>query len=114
MNKPVLGLVLGGILGIFDGLTAYFYPETRPLLATIVIGSTVKGIIAGLAIGFFARKVHSLTKGMLFGLAVGLFLAFLVASMPDPTLTRSYYLEIMIPGGIVGLIVGIATQQSGR
>jgi hypothetical protein len=113
MKKPVLGLVLGGILGVFDGLTAYFYPETRPLLATIVIGSTVKGIIAGLIIGFFARKVHSLTKGMLFGLAVGLFFAFLIASIPDPTMSRSYYLEIMIPGGIVGLIVGIATQQSG-
>ena len=30
MNKIVLGLVLGGILGIFDGLTAWFTPEARP------------------------------------------------------------------------------------
>ena len=29
MNKVVLGVVLGGILGIFDGLTAWLTPEAR-------------------------------------------------------------------------------------
>jgi hypothetical protein len=111
VNKPVFGLLLGGILGVFDGLTALFYPETQPLIMTIVIGSTVKGIITGLAIGFFARKVQSLPLGILFGLAVGLLLAFIVASIPDPSLSRHYYVEIMVPGGIVGMIVGLATQK---
>jgi MFS family permease len=111
MNKPVFGLLIGGVLGIFDGLTALFYPETRPLIAGIVIGSTFKGVIAGLAIGFFARKVHSLFWGAVFGLAVGLFLAYLVAAMPNPSLQRHYYVEIMVPGAIVGMIVGLATQR---
>src|SRR5262245_1207396 len=111
MNKPVFGLVIGGILGIFDGLTALFYPEVRPAIIGIVIGSTVKGIITGLAIGFFSRKVNSLPLGIVFGLAVGLCLSYLVAAMPDPTLSRHYYVEIMVPGGIVGMIVGLATQK---
>jgi hypothetical protein len=109
MSKPVLGLVLGGILGVFDGLTAYFTPEARSMLLGIVIGSTIKGLIAGLSIGFFSKKVHSLPLGILFGLAVGLFLAFLVAAMPSET-GKHYYFEIMLPGAIVGAIVGYATQ----
>jgi hypothetical protein len=109
MSKPVLGLVLGGILGVFDGLTAWFTPEARSLLLGIVIGSTFKGLVAGLAIGFFAKRVHSLPWGIVFGLAVGLFLAFLVAAMPQPS-GKHYYFEIMLPGAIVGAIVGYATQ----
>jgi MFS family permease len=109
MSKPVLGLVLGGILGVFDGLTAYFTPEARNMLVGIVIGSTIKGLIAGVSIGFFSKKVHSLPWGIVFGLAVGLVLAFLVAAMPSET-GKHYYFEIMLPGAIVGAIVGYATQ----
>ena len=112
MNKILLGLILGGILGIFDGLTAWFTPEVRNQMVGIVIGSTVKGIIAGLAIGYFARKVNSLPLGILFGLAIGAFLAFLVAAMPDPS-GKHYYWEIMLPGSLVGIIVGYATQKFG-
>lgn len=110
MNKPVFGMLLGGVLGIFDGLTALLYPETAPQIVGIVIGSTIKGVIAGVLIGWFAKKVDSLALGILFGLAVGLLLAFLIALFPDDA-GRHYYLEIMIPGGIVGLIVGYATQK---
>ncbi len=113
MNKIWLGLVLGGVLGIFDGLTAWFTPEVRPQMVGIVIGSTFKGIIAGILIGFFARKVNSLPLGIVFGLGVGLLLAFAVAAMPSAT-GQHYYFEIMLPGGIVGLIVGYATQKYGR
>ena len=112
MNKLVLGLVLGAILGAFDGLTAWFTPEARSQLLGIVIGSTVKGIIAGVLIGYFARKVRSLPLGILFGLGVGLVLAFLVAAMPQPS-NKHYYFEIMLPGSIVGMIVGYATQRFG-
>ena len=111
MSKTVFGLIIGGILGIFDGLTAYFYPDARPFLLGIVIGSTFKGIIAGAAIGYFSKRVHSLALGICFGLAIGLFLAFLVAAMPNPNLNRHPYVEIMVPGGIVGMIVGFATQK---
>jgi hypothetical protein len=108
MNKILLGLILGGILGIFDGLTAWFTPAARAGIVGIVLGSTFKGIIAGVLIGFFARKVHSLALGILFGLAVGLALAFVIAYMQ-----HGYYFQIMLPGGMVGLIVGYATQRYG-
>jgi hypothetical protein len=113
MNKVVLGLVVGGILGIFDGLSAWFTPAVRAQLLGIVIGSTVKGLIAGILIGYFAKKVNSLPLGLLFGLGIGLLLAYAVAAMPDPS-GKHYYFEIMLPGGIVGMIVGYATQRFGQ
>lgn len=113
MNKPMLGLALGGVLGAIDGLTALFSaPEVKAQIVSIVIGSTCKGIIAGLLIGWFARKVHSMKWGIVFGLAIGLVLAFLVAMMPDEN-GKHYWVEIMLPGSIVGMIVGYATQRYG-
>ena len=109
MSKPVFGLVLGGILGILDGLTAWFTPDVRNELLFIVIGSTIKGLIAGIAIGYFARKYRSLPLGVVFGLAVGAALAFFVAYMQG-----KYYFEIMLPGSLLGLIVGFATQRYGE
>jgi hypothetical protein len=109
MNKILLGVVLGGVLGVFDGLTAWFTPEARAEIVGIVIGSTFKGILAGVLIGVFARKVNSLALGVVFGVGVGLLLAFGVAYMQ-----HRYYFQIMLPGGMVGLIVGYATQRYGR
>src|SRR5260221_327465 len=108
MNKVLLGIVLGGVLGILDGLTSWFTPAARSGIVGIVIGSTFKGIIAGLLIGLFARKVRSLKLGIVFGSIVGLFFAFLIAYMQ-----HGYYFQIMLPGGMVGLIVGYATQKYG-
>ena len=109
MSKPVIGILLGAILGAIDGLTAWFTPAVRDQLGGIVVGSTIKGIIAGVAIGFFAKKYHSLPIGILFGVIVGAFLAFLVALMQG-----GYYFEIVLPGTMVGLIVGFATQKYGK
>ena len=113
MNKILLGIILGGILGIFDGLTAWFTPAARPMMIGIVIGSTIKGIIAGAIAGWFARKVNSVAAGIAFGLFVGLVLAYAVAAMPSET-GEHYYFEIMLPGSIVGAIVGWATQRYGK
>lgn len=113
MSKPILGLVLGAILGVFDGLSALISaPEVAPHIVGIVIGSTFKGLLAGVLIGWFARKVRSLPAGILFGLTVGALLAFLVAAMPDPS-GKHYYWEIMLPGSLLGVIVGYATQRYG-
>lgn len=114
MSKPILGLVLGGILGVFDGLSALISaPETAPGIVGIVIGSTFKGLVAGVIIGWFATRVPSVSKGMMFGLAVGAIFAFLVAAMPQPDGTH-YWWEIMLPGSALGIIVGYATQVYGR
>ena len=110
MSKPLIGILLGAILGAFDGLTAWFTPAVRNELAGIVVSSTIKGIIAGIAIGYFAKKYQSLPIGILFGLAVGAILAFLTAHFA----VGGYYFEIMLPGSMVGLIVGFATQRYGR
>jgi hypothetical protein len=110
MNKPVLGLVLGGVLGIFDGLTALISaPETAPMIMGIVIGSTVKGLIAGVLIGWFAKKVNSMPAGILFGLAIGAALAIVIAKLGG-----EYFWEIVLPGSVVGVIVGFATQRYGK
>jgi hypothetical protein len=112
MNKALLGMLVGGVLGVFDGLSAWFTPAVRSQMANIVFGSTIKGLIAGVLIGFFARKVHSLALGIVFGLAVGLLLAYAVCVMqPGP---NHYYFEIMLPGGIVGTLIGYATQRFGQ
>lgn len=108
MNKILLGVLLGAVLGAIDGATAWFTPAARVALAGIIVGSTIKGIIAGVLIGVFARKVNSLALGILFGLAVGALLALGVALMQ-----HGYYFEIILPGSLVGLIVGFATQRFG-
>jgi hypothetical protein len=106
MRKVMFAVLLGGFLGIFDGLTAWFTPEVRSEIVGIVIGSTIKGVLTGLLIGFFAQKVHSLLWGTVFGLAVGAFFAYLILLM-----NPGHTLNIMLPGSLVGLIVGYATQQ---
>lgn len=112
MNKILFGLLLGAVLGAFDGLTAFFSaPELRAELAGIVIGSTFKGLVAGLLIGWFARKVDSLAAGVVFGLAVGLLLALPIAVMNSNAYDTNYYWHIMLPGAVVGLLVGYGTQK---
>ena len=109
----MLGLILGAILGIFDGLSALLSaPEVAPQIVGIVSGSMLKGLVVGVLAGWFARKVRSLRAGILFGLAVGAFFAFLIAAMPQPT-GEHYWWEIMLPGSVLGLIVGYATQRYG-
>jgi hypothetical protein len=113
MNKPVLGLVLGGVLGVLDGLTAWFTPAVRNMLMVIVISSTVKGLIAGVLIGLVARKVLSVGAMVFWGLVIAGLLAWGVAAMPDPS-GKHYYFEIILPGAIVGMLVGFATAKYGR
>jgi len=111
MNKPLLGTLLGGVLGIFDGLSALISsPGVAPEIVSIVIGSTFKGLVAGALIGWFARRVNSLGATILFGLVVAGAFAFLVAWLDG----RGYYWEMMLPGSVLGIIVGFATQKYGR
>ena len=110
MNKIMVGVVLGVILGAMDGGTAWFYPETHSMMTNIIIGSSIKGMVVGLLSGWFARKVRSTTWGIAVGSALGLLLAFLVAAM-DASKGKPHYLEIMLPAFVVGAISGILTQK---
>ena len=112
MNKIVVGLLFGLVLGAIDGATSWFYPEARPMLTSIMIGSSVKGLVVGLLSGWFARKVQSTAWGIIVGSALGLLFAFLVAAM-DATKGKPHYLELMLPGFVVGAIIGFLTQRIG-
>src|SRR4029453_9848484 len=105
MKKLAFATILGGILGIFDGMTAWFTPEVRNEIFGIIIGSTVKGIVTGVLIGIFAQRVNSLLWGTIFGLAVGAFFAYLIL-LGNP----GHALNIMLPGSLVGLIAGDAAR----
>jgi hypothetical protein len=108
MSKILLGVILGAILGAIDGATAWFTPEVRPAIVGIIIGGAIKSIIVGAVVGAFARKVHSVGAGVLLGLVMGAGLAFTVAQ-----LQHAHYLEIIVPGTIVGVILGFVTQRYG-
>lgn len=107
MKKPVFAMLLGGFLGVFDGLTALISggPEIPAMIGTIVAGSTFKGVIAGLIVGLVAQRTQSLTVIVAVGLVVGALFAYLV------TIGGPYFWEIILPGSIVGLIVGFATAK---
>jgi len=111
MKKIGFAVVVGAILGAFDGMTAWFEPSVRDQLGTIVMLSSLKSVFAGILIGIFACFVQKRVAIALFGLAAGLVLAYLVAMAPDPKTGEHYYAQIMVPGAIVGLLVGYATSR---
>jgi membrane protease YdiL (CAAX protease family) len=122
MNKVVLGLVVGGILGVLDGLTALFSgpalfrgSDWVGVLVGIVCGSTFKGLVAGVVTGFVARKLQNLPLGILVGLLAGAAVTFPIAWMQrdNPQTHENYFWAVMIPGTICGAIVGFATQRYG-
>lgn len=114
MNKILIGLILGGVLGVFDGLSALVSaPEVRPEIMAIVLGSMSKGLMAGVIIGYFACKKNNVALGVVFGLIIGALLALPFALGKDATTGQVYFWEILIPGSLVGLIVGYATQRYG-
>ena len=113
MSKIVLGLVAGAVLGLLDGMTAWFTPEVRDQMMSIVIGSTFKGLLTGVAAGWAAKRFNSMVIAVLVGLGVGLVLSYLVAAMGDAQ-GNHYYLQIVLPGAVLGLIVGFASQRFGK
>jgi len=108
VKKIVVGLVLGALLGALDGATSWFTPEVRAMLMQIIVGSMIKDAVVGIIAGIFALKVRTMAAGVGFAAVVGFAFAFLVAQMQ-----HAHYVEILIPGTIVGAILGYATQKAG-
>lgn len=112
MPKPLIGIILGAVIGFIDGLTAWVTPESDKVLE-IATWSSGKGLIVGLIIGIYARKVDSVSKCVIFGLVIALFFSFLAALGNYLGEGYHYWIEIMLPGAITGGIVGYGTQKLG-
>lgn len=112
MPKPFLGVLLGAAMGFIDGLTSWFTPEVQNVFE-IATWSGAKGLIVGILVGLYARKVDSVRKGVIFGVIVALLLSFIVAFMQYLEVEAHYWVEIMLPGTITGAIVGYGVQKFG-
>lgn len=111
ISRPLLGLSLGGLLGLVDGLSGYFYPALAPKMMTVITSSTCKGLVSGLVIGYLANKVHSVAVGIFVGVAVAAVLSYLFIRF---FAGLELFWDIMLPGMLLGMIVGFATQRFGR
>src|SRR6266849_4136291 len=110
VTKPMLGLAVGGTLGLLDGLSGFLEPSLAPVMTSVITFSLAKGLVAGVAIGFFSRKVHSMAWGILAGLAIAAVLSLLVILRAGMAL----FWDILLPGMLLGVIVGFATQKFGK
>jgi uncharacterized membrane-anchored protein YhcB (DUF1043 family) len=116
LNRPLLGLIAGLVLGAVDGLTALVSsPEVSDGIAGIVMGSSFKGLLAGVIIGVIARKLKSTPWGLACGTLVALVITAPVAYLNATHYGQpSYYWKIMLPGALVGAIVGFVVMRYGR
>ena len=110
LTKPMLGLAVGGILGLFDGLSGFLEPSLAPVMGSVITFSLMKGLVAGIAIGYFSQRVHSVRAGIFAGTAIAGVLSLLVILRAGMAL----FWDILLPGMLLGAIVGFATQLFGR
>lgn len=108
MGKLALGLISGLGLGLIDGASAVFNPEVQSMLAMIIPSATIKGGITGGIVGYIALRVRGIATNAAIGAGVGLVLSVL-AAMPTGS-----YIEIVIPGTLVGVLAGIIVSRFGR
>ncbi len=110
LSKPILGLLTGGTLGLLDGLSGFLEPSLAPVMSSVITFSMLKGLLSGLAIGFFSQRVRSMPLGLFAGIIIAALLSLLVILKAGMGL----FWDIMLPGMLLGVIVGFATQKFGR
>jgi hypothetical protein len=110
LTKPALGLAVGGTLGLLDGLSGFLEPALAPVMGSVIALSLLKGLVSGIAIGYFSQKVQLMTAGIVVGIAIAAVLSFLVILRAGMAL----FWDILLPGMLLGGIVGFATQRFGR
>ena len=95
---------------MLDGLSGFFEPSLAPVMGSVITFSLLKGLVAGIATGYVSQRVHSMLLGILVGIGIAAALSLLVILRAGMAL----FWDIMIPGMLLGLIVGFATQRFGR
>lgn len=110
MTKPLLGLILGGTLGLMDGLSGFLEPSLAPIMVSVITFSMLKGLVSGMAIGYLAQKVRSMLWGILAGIAIAAVFSLMVWLHAGMKL----FVDIVLPGMLLGAIVGFATQRWGK
>lgn len=110
LTKPMLGLAVGGTLGLLDGLSGFFEPSLAPVMGSVITFSLLKGLLAGLATGYVSQKIHSMLLGIVAGVGIAAALSFLVILHAGMAL----FWDILMPGMLLGAIVGFATQRFGH
>jgi len=110
LTKPILGLAIGGALGLLDGLSGFLEPSLAPLMTSVITFSLLKGLVSGIAIGYVSERVHSLALGILAGVTIAAVLSLLVVWHAGMAL----FWDIMLPGMLLGIIVGFCTQKFGK
>ena len=116
MNRPLLGLMVGAGLGVLDGLSALVSsPEVSEGIAGIVVGSAGKGLLAGVIVGLIARKLSSSRMSTFIGVVVAGVITFPIAHLNATHYGKpDYYWKIMLPGALVGAIVGYVVMRYGK
>jgi hypothetical protein len=109
LTKPMLGLAVGGTLGLLDGLSGFLEPSLAPVMTGVVTSSLLKGLVAGVVIGYVSQKLRSMALGLLAGAAIGALLSLLVILWAG----MASFWDIMLPGMLLGVIVGFSTQKFG-
>jgi len=110
LTKPMLGLTVGGTLGLLDGLSGFFEPSLAPVMTSVITFSLLKGLVAGIAIGYVSQRFHSMLVGILAGIAITAALSLLVILHAGMAL----FWDIMLPGMLLGVVVGFTTQKFGK
>ncbi len=116
MNRPILGMIVGALIGALDGSSAIFTsPGYESEFAGIIMGSAFKGLVAGLIVGLIVRRGGSLRLGIVAGLVVATALAIPIAIMnANHYADNSLYWKIILPGACTGVMVGYATIRYGK
>jgi hypothetical protein len=109
LTKPMLGLAVGGTLGLLDGLSGFLEPSLAPVMSSVITFSLLKGLVAGIAIGYVSQRVHSMLVGILAGIGIAGALSLLVILHAG----RALFWDIMLPGMLLGIVVGFTTQKFG-
>jgi hypothetical protein len=110
LTKPMLGLAVGGTLGLLDGLSGFLEPSLAPAMSSVITFSLLKGLVAGIAIGYVSQRFHSMLVGILAGIAIAAALSLLVILHAGMAL----FWDIMLPGMLLGVVVGFTTQRFGK